>query len=441
MNMNAHTHSAKASPQAGSVANRRLAETVAVVLLFIGCLMAIPQPAKAQVQGDAYGIVALRDSWTIALRPGERLALGQMLNFLPLDPSTALIVATASANGGVLLDGTTSVARLKLATLLATGVTATADGTVTLIVDANVSIAGTVIVRRSVVTLKINSTTSNYRMTPTATPFRMAAGTTHRLRDIVNFEKRDPRALFSNFGFEVSGGVTCVSSDNTPIACRPVTSYYNAVYTQQLLDSRFAATASGRLTIALYLGGPFERFVVDIEATGPAPAPVATALIASTPGAAFVIVPFATLPSVTDTETVPLGKFVNVQPILLNAQITSITFQTSAGALLNGASSGAIAPSLGALLNASVTATSDGGISIFIQAVALQPGQVVPTPSTSVGAVSVKFVAPTGAEAATAPTTPTVAATASNATAATTIVATKSTTGVGRTTKKIQKKR
>ncbi len=439
-------HVMQSSPRAGSPGSRRrrLTAAFAVVVLVMGGVVAVPRLAEAQ---ESYAFVAVPKykSWSFALRPGERLTLSDVVDFVPKFPGrSTVLLATAVADGGVRLNDTTVVTRGTLAQLLATVVTATADGTVTVIVDANVNLSGTVVTTRTSVVLTIKSIASRIRLSPTASPFRATAGTTYRLRDLMTYEKLDPLALMQNYGFEVTGGVVCVDPSARPVTCRPVSKDISQVFTEGLLNERFAATASGRLTVVLYVvgpgsGDPFERFSIDVEVTGSAPAPTIPAPSGAAPGA-FVIVPLSPLPAVTGDEAIPLGKFINVTPIWAFPQIVSIAFQTSAGAQLNGASKGTIAPSLEALLASTVTASSDGGISIFIQVLALQPGQVAPALNLSVGAVSVRFVAPTGVNAAAAPPTPNAAAVVASG-PTTTRGATKSATKVAaRTTKKTIKK-
>ena len=262
---------------------------------------------SAAAQGSsAYVIVPKLPVAIVTMRPGERLTLGQLVDLVPLLPNPIVSVAVAGADGGVRLNNTAGVTRSTLAELLSTVVSATSDGTVTVIIDAQVNLGGVRIESRSVGVLNIAFTASaRYRVTPKASPFHMNAGAAYRLRDLVTFEKLDPQALIQNFGFEVTGGVVCTqpSAATTPVACPPVPTgdRYGGVFTEPMLDSRFMATASGRVTLVLYVGvptggDPIERFaidvVVDVSATPPGlvgsttlPGPVTTTAggIASSP--------------------------------------------------------------------------------------------------------------------------------------------------------------
>ena len=126
------------------------------------------------------------------------------------------------------------------------------------------------------------------------------------------------------------------------------------------------------------------------------------------PAQAIEIVASASPPSINGGEKVPLGRFLTTNVFFGPPQITSITFQASGGAQLNGSSSGELPKALGALAAASVTASSDGGITIFINYSAVPPGGgIVPQPFQTQGSVLVRFVAP----ATPTPTPVTVAAT------------------------------
>lgn len=376
---------------------RWLAAMIASVFASVGVAIVAPRPAEAQ-ESTAYVIVPKLESFNIGLRPNENIQLGWLVDFIPRYPDVTSVLAAAGATGGVRLNGTAGVTRSTLAELLKTVITATTGGTITLIVDSRVNIGGAAIVNRSSVAITVRVVSTNNRMTPTASPFRISIGTTYRWRDLVTYEKLASTSNFSNYGFEVTGGVKCADAAAKPVPCPPVPKNWagGPVYTQAVLDQRFVATGSGRIVAVLLYGSGrdilVERFPIDIEATpatsAPPPPPSAS------PGAAFLIAPLTPLPSVTSGERVPLGKFVAVQQVVATAQITSITFQTSAGALINGASIGAIPPSIEALLGATVTASSDGGVTVFIQALAIQPGQINLTPSASQGSVSVKFIAP-----------------------------------------------
>ena len=81
------------------------------------------------------------------------------------------------------------------------------------------------------------------------------------------------------------------------------------------------------------------------------------------PGAPLQAVAIAALPSpppITNSEKVPLSKFVTIVPVYSLVQITNITFQATGGAQLNGSSGGAfIPPVLELLAAAPVTASSE----------------------------------------------------------------------------------
>ncbi len=275
--------------------SRRSSAGAAVVLLALSCLVAVPRSAEAQ-ESFAYVAIPKLKSWTFALRPGDRLTLGELVDFVPKNPGfTTVVVAVAVADGGVRLNDAPNVTRATLPELLSTVVTATADGTVTLVVDANVSVGGPLISSRTVVTLMVKAIASRYRLTTNVSPVRVSAETSYRLRDFVTFEKLDPLGLIQNYGFEVTGGIGCLDPLAKPMACPPAPTgiRFGGVFTEQLLDARFAATGSGRLTVVLFSTSPaggnvLERFPVDIEISASAPRPVTSA---------------ATLPNDTTTTT------------------------------------------------------------------------------------------------------------------------------------------
>ena len=132
---------------------------------------------------------------------------------------------------------------------------------------------GVPVVARSVGVMPIRFlASSRYRVTPTASPFHVIAGSNYRLRDLVTFEKVDLNAFIKNYGFEVTGGVECTrpGSGTTSVPCRPVPKAHDneAVFTEFMLDSSFAATTSGRVTFVL-LGSVIERFSIDIVVDPP----------------------------------------------------------------------------------------------------------------------------------------------------------------------------
>lgn len=254
--------------------HRTLAGAVIVVLSIVVGSTALPRAAVAQVS-LAYAAVPRRGSFTVTLRPGERRTIGELVEFKQLRPDTNVLLAGATADGGVRLNNAASMNSLRLRDLLATGVTATADGTVTLVVDAQVRQGVSLIPTRLVVVLPIRSIPSRVRMTPRASPFRMTRGVSYQLRDLVDYEKFSEFYQFYNYGFERSGGVACHSASKVVVSCRSVLKELTipGVYTESLLNERFVAIASGRLTVVLGFygsapGDEFERFPIDIEVVG-----------------------------------------------------------------------------------------------------------------------------------------------------------------------------
>ena len=114
-----------------------------------------------------------------------------------------------------------------------------------------------------------------------------------------------------------------------------------------------------------------------------------------TPAPALAIVPLASPPSISVGEKVLLGKFLTTNVFFGPPQITSITFQALGGAQLNGLSKGALPPVLDALAATSVTASSDGGITIVIDYLAAPIGQTIPLAYQTQGSILVRFLAPT----------------------------------------------
>ena len=247
--------------------------------LAIGGFTVSPRGALAQ-SVSAYAVVPKLPGAIVTIRPGERLTLGQLVNAVPLFPDPIVTLASAAADGGVRLNDTAGITRSTLAELLSTVVTASSDGTVTLIVDALVRPGGVPVITRSVGVLRITfiASPTRYRVTPKESPFRMNAGSAYRLRDLVTFEKLDQNALIQNFGFEVTGGVACTrpSAATTPVACPRISTdlRYGGVSTEGMLDSGFVASASGRISLGVYViapagGDPIERFVIDVEVDVP----------------------------------------------------------------------------------------------------------------------------------------------------------------------------
>jgi hypothetical protein len=253
--------------------HRRLAGAVSVVLFVIGSTVATPRPANAQVS-LAYAAIPRRGTFTVAILPGDRRTIGELVEFRQVNPNSAVLLATATADGGVRLNNTASVTSLRLGDLLATGVTATADGTVTLVVDAQVGQGTSLIPSRLVVVLSIKSIPSRVRMTPKASPLRMAKGVSYRLRDLVDYERLSDFYQFYDYGFERSGGVSCQNKLIVVATCRSLQVLpYPGQTTELLLNERFVATASGRLTVILafygsVLGTQFERLPIDVEVVG-----------------------------------------------------------------------------------------------------------------------------------------------------------------------------
>ena len=256
---------------------RHRAFAVMVCLSFaVGTVVVSPPSAVAQ-STSAYAIVPKLPN-AIAVRSGERLTLGQVVNLVLLLPSPIVSVAVAGADGGVRLNGTAGVTTSTLAELLSTVVTATSDGTVTLVIDARVNVGSVTVDSRSVgvLSLKFIASPTRYRVTPRESPFRMNAGSVYRLGDLVTFEKLDPNSLIQNFGFEVNGGVVCLASFGPPkpAPCPRVSTNIYPVYTESMLASRFTASASGRITFGIYVsaltggGDPIEKFVIDVEVNG-----------------------------------------------------------------------------------------------------------------------------------------------------------------------------
>ena len=238
--------------------------------LAIGGFAVIPRPAAAQ--GQAFAIVPIQEH-VVTLLPGERWTLGDIVKLVPLFPNPIVHTAVASSDGGVRLNGDTSVVRGTLAELLSTVVTASGEGAVTIIIDALVNLNGVPLLVRSIGVMSIKFlASSRYRVTPTASPFHVIAGSNYRLRDLVTFEKIDPNAFINNYGFELTGGVVCTrpGSGTTSVPCRPVPKINDvaAVFTEVMLDSSFAATASGRVTLVL-LSRVIERFSIDIVVDPP----------------------------------------------------------------------------------------------------------------------------------------------------------------------------
>ena len=118
------------------------------------------------------------------------------------------------------------------------------------------------------------------------------------------------------------------------------------------------------------------------------------------PAQAIGIVPLASPPAVSGGEKVPLGRFLTTNVFFGPPTILSIAFQTSGGVQLNGSSSGALPPVLEAIAAASVTASSDGGLTILIDYTAVSPGGgTVPQPFQTQGSILVRFNAPVPAPA------------------------------------------
>ena len=101
--------------------------------LAIGGFAVIPRPAAAQVQ--SFAIVPIPDHF-VTLLPGERWTLGDIVKLVPLFPNPIVQTAVAVSNGGVHLNGDTSVVRGTLADLLSTVVTASGEGLVPITIDA-----------------------------------------------------------------------------------------------------------------------------------------------------------------------------------------------------------------------------------------------------------------------------------------------------------------
>ena len=126
------------------------------------------------------------------------------------------------------------------------------------------------------------------------------------------------------------------------------------------------------------------------------------------PVPAIKIVASASPPAVSAGEKVPLGKFLKTEVSFGPPKITTMAFQASGGVQLNGLSSGGLAPTLQALADASVTASSDGGLTVFILYTAVLPGGDPNLPSSfeTQGSILVKFIAPGPAPAPPAPAPP-----------------------------------
>lgn len=314
-----------------SVHHRALAALVCLTVA-VGTVAVEPRSAVAQT-ALAYMVVPKLPSGNVTMRPGERLTLGELVNLVPLLPSPIVSVAVASAEGGVRLNDTAGVTRSTLAELLSTVVTANSDGMVKIAIDSRSKLGNFTVDSRSIgyLSVKFIASPTRYRVTPRESPLRVNAGSVFRLRDLVTFEKLDPNTLIQNFGFEVTGGVVCLTfyEPTTPVACHRVTTDVYPVYTDGILASRFTATASGRITLGLYVsspvgGEPIETFVIDVEVNAPvtprglvastdAPGPASTTVgatdsapaAAASVGAASPSAPQNSQNNVTTTGPVP----------------------------------------------------------------------------------------------------------------------------------------
>ena len=119
---------------------------------------------------------------------------------------------------------------------------------------------------------------------------------------------------------------------------------------------------------------------------------------------AIGFVPVVSPPAVSAGEKVPLGKFLTTEVYSGPPKITNITFQASGGVQLNGLSIGALPPTLEALAAAPVTASSDGGLTFFVDYTVPSGGNIASAvPYRTGGSILVKFIAPVPVPAPPAP--------------------------------------
>ena len=228
-------------------------------------------------------------------------------------------------------------------------------------------------------------------ITPTQEKFDIKPGEKVTLGKIFNIQQAVPGAQ-----------ITVILAAATPgveINGVPGNGQYNVPFSN--LNGLLAATVTATSNGAIGYGGLGFRIIArnsPVDPTESISSGLAAVRYVEPPGVptpALAVVPLASPPSINVGEKVPLGRFLTTNLFFGPPQITSITFQASGGAQLNGLSRGAVPPLLEALATASVTASSDGGITIFIDYLVAPIGQTIPLAYQTQGSILVRFVAPT----------------------------------------------